>query len=305
MGHVFDKQDAEAYARWIEKPRNRRRVDLENQLMTRMLNPMRRESLLDVGCGAGETLRSLLGGNLLITGLEPSLQMRNMAEKQLGRRADLHSGVAEDLPFDDNDFNCAVLINTLEFVEDPRKALEETFRVAKDRVFIGILNRYSARSALLRANSKLLEKVPAKWTRGKWTRSWYSHARFFSVWEIKRMIRDLAGDVPVTWRTIHQYPVPVVKRFFPDFPDRLTLVLKSPTASFTGISVILTPRYRTRVMQLECSPRRNSGAITGLARAKWSRLNEGDFTVQADREADPEKDGSRRSRGAEICGTGP
>jgi SAM-dependent methyltransferase len=279
MGYVFDQKDAEAYLRWLQKPRNRRRVDLENRLMAQMLDPMRGESLLDIGCGTGESLRSLLQIHLMITGLDPSDQMLNLARENVGRRADFHSGVAEDLPFDDNDFNCAVLINTLEFVDDPRKSLEETFRVAKDRVFIGILNRYSGRNLLLR---KL-----GKWTQGKWPRicprSYYGHARFFSVWEIKRMIRSLAGDVPVTWRTIHQVPMPGVNRFVLDFPERLNLVLKSPLASFTGISVILTPRYRTRVMRLECTPRRNHGAITGLARAKWQQLYGRGATAAADR----------------------
>lgn len=292
MGYVFNQKDAEAYVRWIQKPRNRRRVDLENRLMAQMLDPMRGESLLDIGCGTGESLRSLLQIHLMFTGLDPSDQMLTLARENLGRRADFHSGVAEDLPFDDNDFNCAVLINTLEFVEDPRKALEETFRVTKDRVFIGLLNRYSGRNLLLRALGK--------WTQGKWPRicprSYYSHANYFSVWEVKRMIRSLAGDVPVTWRTIHQVPMPGVNRFVLDFPERLNMVLKSPLASFTGISVILTPRYRTRVMRLECTPRRNHGTITGLARAKWRQLYGRGVTAAADRV----QDSRRRAWKSEI-----
>mgnify|MGYP001061096191 CR=1 FL=1 len=44
--------------------------------------------------------------------------------------------------------------------------------------------------------------------RGMFTDSIYNHARFFSVWELKRMIYDLVGHVPITWRTVCQLPLP-------------------------------------------------------------------------------------------------
>jgi ubiquinone/menaquinone biosynthesis C-methylase UbiE len=41
------------------------------------------------------------------------------------------------LPFDDNSFNHACLFTSLEFVDDPKKALAEAFRVAKDGCLSG------------------------------------------------------------------------------------------------------------------------------------------------------------------------
>ena len=39
---------------------------------------------------------------------------------------------------------------TLEFVEDPKKAIEEVSRVTKDRIFIGVLNRYAIKGIQIR-----------------------------------------------------------------------------------------------------------------------------------------------------------
>ncbi len=82
-----------------------------------------------------------LNMGLDVTGLDASPHMLEFARKRLGVRAELRRGVAEDLPFDDNTFNVATLMTTLEFVEDSQKAIEEACRVTKDRIFLGVLNR--------------------------------------------------------------------------------------------------------------------------------------------------------------------
>ena len=93
---------------------------------------------------------------------------------------DLYRGFAEELPFDDNSFNHAFFFISLEFVDDPVKSLAEACRVAKDKVFIGFINRYALKGVQLRLQ-------------GLFTPSIYNHARFFSVWELKRMARGIIG----------------------------------------------------------------------------------------------------------------
>ena len=142
MGHVYSYNEAKAYERWQKKPGNEADIRMEHCLMGRMLDPLWGESVLDIGCGTGLGAASLLRMGLRVSGLDPSPDMLDIAARNLGRRVDLHRGVAEALPFEDNHFTYAAVVNTLEFVEDPRKALEEAFRVTKDRVFIGFLNRF-------------------------------------------------------------------------------------------------------------------------------------------------------------------
>ena len=101
--------------------------------------------------------------------------------KQFGHRVEFYRGVAEDLPFDDNSFNHASLVTTLEFVEDPVKAISEACRVAKDRIFLGVLNRYALKGIERRL-------------RGIFHHTIYNRARFYSVWELKYMIREILGE---------------------------------------------------------------------------------------------------------------
>jgi len=96
---------------------------------------------------------------------------------------DLHRGFAEDLPFDDNSFNYACFITTLEFVDDPRKAIEEACRVAKDRIFIGVLNRYALKGIQLRL-------------KGIFTKSIYNRAQFFQYLGIKKNYPCRFGRCP-------------------------------------------------------------------------------------------------------------
>ncbi len=153
MGYVFDFNDAIAYEQWLCHPRNKRFADLGNQLMCDMLLPKQGETLLDIGCGTGSNLLSFLEMGLEVTGLDPSPYMLDIALKNVRNRADLHRGFAEDLPFEDNTFNYSCLVSTLEFVENPKKAIEEVSRVTKDRIFIGVLNRYAIKGIQMGADT--------------------------------------------------------------------------------------------------------------------------------------------------------
>ncbi len=143
MGYVFNFHDAAAYDKWFENQTDGSLANLEVQLMLDMLKPVCTESVLDVGCGTGGSLRALLETGLEVTGIDPSPYVLDIAYKKVKNRVDLYRGFAEDLPFEDNSFNHACFFSTLEFVDNPKKAIMEASRVAKDRIFIGVLNRYA------------------------------------------------------------------------------------------------------------------------------------------------------------------
>lgn len=246
MGYVFTIDDARRWDAWWEKPANRFVMDLEHDLMMGMIEPKRMDTVLDIGCGGGGTTSFLVRKGMNVTGLDPSSPVLEVASEKVAHRADLHRGVAEDLPYDDNSFHYACLYKTLEFVDDPRKALEEACRVAKYRVFVGMVNPCSFRGSGLRIRRLFGGTV-------------YRHARFIGLWELKGMIRDLVGDVPVQWRTVGQLP---------SRPGRITrymeksqYVQKCPFGAFVGISVTLVPRFRARPLQLKARPKPSTGAV--------------------------------------------
>ena len=128
-----------------------------------------------------------------MTGLDSSPYMLEQARSRLRGGADLHLGWAEHLPFEDNEFDLATLINTLEFAEDPEKALAEAFRVTNRRVVLGVLNKYALMAIHRRLIGLLEDNI-------------YCQARFFSVWELKEMIKKIKWPIPIQWGTSLLFP---------------------------------------------------------------------------------------------------
>ena len=255
MGHIFNFHDAAAYDKWFDSQTNRSIAGLEVQLMLDMLKPLRTESVLDVGCGTGCSLLALLETGLDATGIDPSPYALDIAYTKVKNRADLYRGFAEDLPFEDNSFNHTCFFSTLEFVDDPQKAIQEAIRVTKDRIFFGVMNRYAIKGIERRF-------------KGIFTETIFNKARFFSIWELKQLIRASVGDVPMSWRTVC---------FFPTASSKLThrlehskLIQRFPFGAFVGVVITLVPRFRTRPLTLKYS-KSTAGPVRGFAGS--TRLN--------------------------------
>jgi ubiquinone/menaquinone biosynthesis C-methylase UbiE len=236
MGYIFDFKDAEAYDRWAGKDGNQQVIDLETRLMKEMLHPAYGDRLLDIGCGTGSSLMPFLNRGIQLTGVDPSPYMLDIAGKKFGHRVDLHRAHAEDLPFDDNAFEYASLCLSLEFADDPSKALAEACRVAKDGIFVGILNKYSVKAFQRRVKGVIVPTI-------------YNHARFFSIGEITRLFYSLLGNVPVNWQTTCHFPE--WKNQWIDRLESSRWVKKSPFGAFAGIMAQPVPRFRTQPLELK------------------------------------------------------
>ena len=101
------------------------------------------QRVLEVGCGSGIFLEWFMSQGHMVAGLEPSSSSLELARRRLGPKVRLDQGFAENLPYDDNEFDTVALITSLEFVDDPYLALKEACRVARRNVLLGVLNRYS------------------------------------------------------------------------------------------------------------------------------------------------------------------
>lgn len=246
MGYVFDFQDAKNYAQSIVKARNQCVVELESRLMLNLLKPSPGERVLDIGCGTGTSSQPLLDCGLDVTGIDPSPYMLDIASMNFGCQVDLHRGYAEDLPFDDNTFNHACFFTSLEFVDDPAKAIEEACRVSKDRIFIGFLNSYALKGIQRRL-------------KGIFSSTIFNRARFFSVWELKTMVRNMAGPVPIEWRTVLQLTSAGGK--LTQAFEQSHLVQRFPFGAFAGLVVSLVPSFRTRPMNMRYHHKKTKSAM--------------------------------------------
>jgi len=104
------------------------------KIIKKLKNNQQNCLLLDVGCGAGDILDSLPVRNKI--GIDYSFYLLSIAKKRSYKFPILQSN-AEKLPFKDNQFNCILLMDVLEHVANPKKILNEIYRIsAKDSMFI-------------------------------------------------------------------------------------------------------------------------------------------------------------------------
>jgi len=193
--------------------------------------PRAGERLLDVGCGAGERLLFFRNQGCSVTGVEASLHRIEAAKIKLGHRADIHIGRAEDLPFSDNEFDVVTLIASLEFAEDPEKAISEAIRVSRDRVFVGTWNKYAI------MNSQGGVKDFYFFSSGE------SPAHFWGGLQLVRWIRNLLPSVPIEWGSVLFFPLEwytFVAGLEMHIPMR-----KNPFGAFLGLSFPVQASYRT------------------------------------------------------------
>ena len=239
MAHIFDFNDAKAYDKWLFGPENLPIVRLEQKLMMDMLAPARGRRLLDIGCGTGVRMVPFIEKGLDVTGIDPSPYMLDIGRDRLKNKMDFHRGVGEDLPFEDNAFNYVTLITALEFVEKPEKVLQEAARVAKNKIFIGFHNRYNLNCARLKVMGMFSDTI-------------YNKARFFSIWQLKQMAKEILGNVPVTYNTVCRMLNPVEQ--YLDHMNLGSVIRKLPFGTFAGMLITPVPRFITTPLVLKYKP---------------------------------------------------
>ncbi|MET9293316.1 class I SAM-dependent methyltransferase [Streptomyces sp. NPDC003077] len=86
--------------------------------------------VLDVGCGAGPLLASLRERGALVTGVDSSAKMLELARRRLGDDAALYpADLAGPLPFADGAFDDVIVCLVLHYLEDWEAPLAELRRV--------------------------------------------------------------------------------------------------------------------------------------------------------------------------------
>lgn len=88
--------------------------------------------VLDAGCGSGPLTAALQAKGAIMTGIDSSPAMIELARQRLGTDADLHvADLSEPLPFDDAVFDDVVASLVLHYLEDWAAPLRELRRVLR------------------------------------------------------------------------------------------------------------------------------------------------------------------------------
>lgn len=134
---------ASRYEAWYGSEKGRRVDRAEKALLAWMLELLPgTETILEVGCGTGHFSRYLTARSLRVVGMDRSpamLASLHESSSQIARvQADAHN-----LPFRDRTVDAAVFVTSLEFLDEPRRALAEAVRVSRRGLMLIVLNRWS------------------------------------------------------------------------------------------------------------------------------------------------------------------
>lgn len=105
------------------------------------LSTLKIDSVLDVGCGEGFTLKKLKE-----EGIGETYQGIDYSEKaiEIGKKENpdlkLQSGDVYDLKFKDNSFDLVISTEVFEHLDNPEKALKEIKRVSKKYILLSVPN---------------------------------------------------------------------------------------------------------------------------------------------------------------------
>ncbi len=95
------------------------------------------ETILDAGCGEGETFERLRVEGSCATGLDINPDSLNFAQKR-HKEALFCSGSLYHLPFEDNQFDKVFCLEVLEHLQYPERAIAELNRVTKKDIFLSV-----------------------------------------------------------------------------------------------------------------------------------------------------------------------
>ncbi|HIE04252.1 MAG TPA: methyltransferase domain-containing protein [Candidatus Latescibacteria bacterium] len=175
MEDIWDEVSVR-YEDWYETPLGRAVDEAERRAFLRLLEPRVGERILEVGCGTGHWTKWFREGlGMRVVGLDFSEGMLAVAR---GRLPDvpLVRGDATFLPFKDRNFDVVAAVTVLEFVQEPKKVLDEMWRCVRPggRMVVGALHDRSPLARRRRASD---------------VRTVLSHARFFGYDELKELLR--------------------------------------------------------------------------------------------------------------------
>jgi ubiquinone/menaquinone biosynthesis C-methylase UbiE len=122
------------------------------RFMVSIIEHLRIESILDIGCGTGRGLLRIrkMMPHIRAVGVEPSAELRQIGHSNGLLETELVDGDAMDLAFGDASFDLVCEFGALHHIPEPSKAVSEMLRVARKAIFISDSNNFGQGSRLSR-----------------------------------------------------------------------------------------------------------------------------------------------------------
>lgn len=138
---TFFNKIANEYDSWYETPLGNLVDAIESECGLSLLEEGLGEKYLDAGCGTGHFTQKLINRGLKVVGIDISDQMLMIAKNKV-KDAEFKEMNFYDLTFEDDSFDGIFSMTAFEFVKEPKKALDELFRVLKPggELIVGTIN---------------------------------------------------------------------------------------------------------------------------------------------------------------------
>ncbi len=119
------------------------------------------KSILDVGSGTGRALLYIRKNrpDILVKGIEPVKELREVAYDMGLKRDEILDGDATSMPFPDGEFDIVAEFGMLHHVRSPEIVVAEMLRVAKRAIFISDSNNFGQGSFPVRMVKQLLNSL--------------------------------------------------------------------------------------------------------------------------------------------------
>ncbi|MBN1957569.1 MAG: methyltransferase domain-containing protein [Desulfuromonadales bacterium] len=198
---------SDAYDQWFE--RNAAAYAAELKAVETFLADTSLKGI-EIGVGSGKFAEPLG----IRIGLEPCAQM---AEKARRLGIDVVTGVAEALPFGDDEFDFALMVTTICFVDDLAQSFREVRRILKSGGFIvvGFVDKLSELGKQYQAN--------------RHNSRFYQQATFFSTQDVLGLLRDAGFGVPEIVQTL--LPDDEAEKVIDGYGQGAFVVIKAPKES--------------------------------------------------------------------------
>jgi ubiquinone/menaquinone biosynthesis C-methylase UbiE len=162
------------------------------KLVINELDPQKKDTILDVGCGDGyySFLLSRLG-EFNITGVDSDKQALTIAKRQIGKKnVQFVVGDVLKLPFKTGSFNKLVCSEVLEHLPDDKKGLQEMYRVLKKNGTLYITVPHWNYPFFWDPVNYVLQRVFNTHVKsGFWSGVWNFHVRLYHVGELKKVVK--------------------------------------------------------------------------------------------------------------------
>lgn len=156
MQKRYYAETAATYEQWHMEEKDEHYFALS--VLLGMIDYFEIKSILDVGAGTGRSMLFLKEHRpeLIVRGIEPVGELRELGYQKGLSRDELTDGDATKMSFADGEFDLVTEFAVLHHIAKPQKAVAEMLRVAKTAIFISDANGFGQGSLPLRTVKQVI-----------------------------------------------------------------------------------------------------------------------------------------------------